>query len=148
MYRKVSTLHIVTKSIFLTILTFFFCFFKNIQSFNYLKFLIYLDCFFCTIIRNVNTVNFFLYYNKREQTNKQIFTYHNISLSTFFPLKLYIRGACEKNPPCPLNIPFHVLNKTSPFVFTTGSSRSRGRTIESKFCTLCVKEIINFIKKF
>lgn len=63
-------------------------------------------------------------------------TYQVGSVSTFFPLKLYSRGACAKNPPCPLNMPFHVLNSTSPLVLATGRSRSAGRTIESKFCTL------------
>lgn len=47
-----------------------------------------------------------------------------------------MRGACEKKPPCPLNMPFHELNSTSPLVFTTGRSRSATRTIESRFCTL------------
>lgn len=47
-----------------------------------------------------------------------------------------MRGAWEKKPPCPLNMPFHELNSTSPLVFTTGRSRSATRTIESRFCTL------------
>uniref|UniRef100_A0A182JM76 Uncharacterized protein n=1 Tax=Anopheles atroparvus TaxID=41427 RepID=A0A182JM76_ANOAO len=54
------------------------------------------------------------------------------SVSTFFPLKLYIRGACEKKPPWPLKMLLQELNRTSPRVLTTGSSRSAIRTIESR----------------
>lgn len=58
-----------------------------------------------------------------------------------------MRGACEKKPPCPLNMPFQELNRTSPRVFTTGSSRSAARTMESRFCTLKNKKI-NIKQKF
>lgn len=47
-----------------------------------------------------------------------------------------MRGAWEKNPPWPLKTPFQELKSTSPRVFTTGSSQSAERTIESRFCTL------------
>ena len=73
------------------------------------------------------------------------YTYHNRSVNTFLPLKLYIRGACEKKPPCPLKIPFHELKRTSPRVFTTGSSWSLDRTIESRFCTLKLPKEKNII---
>lgn len=65
------------------------------------------------------------------------------SVRIFLPLKLYILGLEEKYAPFPLNISFHELNKTSPFIFTIGKSRSLDLTMLSKFCNLELKNARN-----
>lgn len=67
-------------------------------------------------------------------------TYQSESVRTFFPLKLYILGACVNKAPEPSNISLQELKRMSPRVLTTGSLGSTHLTIDARFCTLYKKE--------